>query len=303
MTMSEQNVMSSATPLVSVLIPTYNRADFILEAIDSVLAQDYPAVEILVVDDGSTDNTAELLQPYVESGRIRFFQQPNQGQSVARNLALKESRGEFICFLDSDNRWLPGKLKRELEVFAQYPDTDIVYGDDIQIDEQGREISRRNMRRYSGRITPYLFRDNCVSMNTTMVRRRCFDEMGGLEVGRRAADDYELWLRFSARYTFRYVPEFFAEYRVMADQISSNKDRRFASNEQILRNFQQRFPEAMSPAEFRRGWSHFFTRKGRHYASIGNRAQALKDYGRALAAWPLHRAPWRALAKLALAGR
>ena len=287
-------------PLISVIIPTFNRASFISEAIDSVLQQSYQKIELLVVDDGSTDNTAEIMSRYTADPRVRFFQQPNQGQSVARNLALQYAKGEFICCLDSDNRWLPGKLEKSLAVFKQHPEVDIVYGDIVTIDENGDEITRQNMPRYSGRITKYLFRDNCVSINTSMVRRKCFDEMGGMEVGRRRADDYELWLRFSTRYQYFYLPEYLAEYRVMKDQISTDKNGRFQSNEEILRNFQKAFPTALTPDEFKEGWCRFYTRKGRYLASVGRLKDAFREYRRALRHKPTDKAPWRALARLAV---
>src|SRR5690554_967859 len=295
--------LQNPNPLISVVIPTYNRADFLKEAIDSVLAQTYPNFEILVVDDGSTDNTRDILKEYSQEPRFRYFYQKNQGQSVARNYALSEARGDFVCFLDSDNRWLPYKLEVSLQAFRDHPDVSIVYGDIITINEKGQEVSRQNMRRYSGRITPYLFQDNCVSMNTSMTRRQCFNEMGGLEVGRRAADDYELWLRFSARYKFLYIREFLAEYRVMENQISSNKDRRFQSNREIMENFVRRFPDALTPAEQKEGWCRFHVRKGRYHASVGELAKAAQEYWQALGYQPFSKTPWRAVARLALLQR
>lgn|SRR5690554_122731 len=295
--------LQSQNPLVSVVIPTFNRADFIREAVESVLAQTYPNFEILVVDDGSTDDTREVLKAYSQEPRLRYFYQENQGQSVARNYALSEARGDFVCFLDSDNRWLPHKLEVSLQAFQENPDVSVIYGDIITINEKGEEISRHNMRRYSGRITPYLFQDNCVSMNTSMTRRQCFSEMGGLEAGRRAADDYELWLRFSARYKFLYISDFLAEYRVMENQISSNKDRRFQSNREIMENFVRRFPQALTPAEQREGWCRFHIRKGGYHASVGELTNAAKEYWIALGYKPFSQAPWRAVAKLALLQR
>ena len=92
--------MSVENPLVTIITPTYNRSEFILEAVESVIKQSYPHFEFLIVDDGSTDNTVELLQPYLKDERVRLFQQENRGQSVARNVALAEAAGEFICFLE-----------------------------------------------------------------------------------------------------------------------------------------------------------------------------------------------------------
>lgn len=289
-----------ANPLISIITPTYNRADFIEQAVDSVLGQTYANFELLIVDDGSTDNTRELLAPALEDPRVYYFHQENQGQSVARNLALSHAKGDFVCFLDSDNYWPTGKLEHQVELFRQHPDYDVIYGDIIVIDEKGEEVSRKNMKRYSGHIARYMIRDNCVSMNTAMARRRCFNELGAMSGERRVADDYDLWLRFSARFRFLYVPEFFAYYRVMDDQISSDKTRRFDSNWRIITDFRQEFPDAMSEQEFDSGFAAFHSRKARYLASQGSRGEALAEMLKALRLQPLRRASWRSLAAVLL---
>lgn len=287
-------------PLISIITPTYNREDYIAQAIESVLVQSYPHFEMIIVDDGSTDDTKNLLRRFQGDSRIRYSYQKNQGQSVARNKGLSVAQGDYICFLDSDNYWFSNKLEKSLKAFSENPKIDIVYGDIVTVDEQGNELTRDNMRRYSGEITRYLLRDNCVSMNTAMVRQRCFGELGGLDTSCKVADDYEMWLRFSAKYTYLYLHEYLAYYRVMRNQISSNKDKRFLYNEKILRNFQQRFPQAVSPEVFQEGWCYFFTRKGRYHAQVGQFGLATKNYLKALQCQPLSKVPWRAIAKLML---
>ena len=292
--------MENKGPRVSIVTPTYNRADFLGEAIDSVLAQTYDQFEMIIVDDGSTDGTRELIERYADDPRIRYLYQENQGQSVARNWGIAESNGEFVCFLDSDNAWFPDKLARSIEVFEADPSVDVVYGDNVIINEQGEEISRQNMRRYSGYITGELLKDNCVSMNTTMTRRQCFEVMGGFNPKDPVADDYGLWLRISTRYTFQYVPALFGKYRVMANQISSNKDKRFQSNERILTEFVRDFPQAVSKSVARRGMSFFYTRKARYEHSVGRSAAAWKTCLHAAWLFPFWQGPWRVMAVLLL---
>ncbi|MBY6032512.1 glycosyltransferase [Marinobacter daepoensis] len=292
--------MSVKKPLISIITPTFNRAEFIVEAVESVMAQSYPHFEFLIVDDGSTDNTVELLQPFLEDNRVRLFQQENQGQSVARNVALAESSGDFICFLDSDNYWPLDKLENQLRLFDEHPGVDILYGDNVIIDEHGKEVSRKNMTRYSGKIAACMIRDNCVAMNTTMARRRCFDEMGGMSGKRRVADDYDLWLRFSAKYEFRYEPEYWAWYRVMDDQISSDKTRRFQVNENIIRDFRRDYPEALSSKEFDQGFAYFYVRKGRYLGSVGEKRAGLGEIMRALRYAPTEFNVWRAFLAVTL---
>ncbi|WP_226596280.1 glycosyltransferase family 2 protein [Marinobacter nauticus] len=290
----------SSNPLVSVITPTFNRADYLPFAVESVLSQSVPDFELIVIDDGSTDGTAELTERYLADSRIRYLKQENQGQSVARNRGIAEARGQFICFLDSDNAWVSTKLKTSLKAFEEHPEADIVYGDFITIDGEGHEHGVNRMARYSGRITPQLLRDNFVSMNTTMTRKRCFDEMGGFDSADRLAEDYGLWLRFSTRYQFLYVPAVLGYYRVMENQISSDKESRFRANEQLVQSFLKAYPSAVTRGEARRGLSYFFIRKGRYEYSAGQRRQAFRSLLRSLSKDPFWMGPWRFAVKMLL---
>jgi len=285
-------------PLVSVITPTYNRSEFIEETVKSVLGQTMEDFEFLIIDDGSYDDTKSVLDSYLADDRIRYFYQENQGQSVARNIGLKNSRGRFICFIDSDNVWLPDKLAVQISMMQDNPSVDVIYGDCILIDKQSREVGVKNIRRYSGHIAPQMLKDNCVSMNTAMARRQCFDELGGMNGKRRVADDYDLWLRFSAKYKFLYVPEYFAKYRVMDDQISSDKRRRFEANERIIHDFLQEFPEAVTARQAKDGLATFYARKARYYATISERRTALESVFRSLMCQPFGLAPWRSLVRV-----
>ena len=294
--------MTEKIPRVSVITPTFNRAGFIEEAVASVLAQTVSDFEMLIVDDGSTDNTREVLEPYLEDGRVRYFYQENQGQSVARNRGLVESRGQYLCFIDSDNAWETDKLERQLTFMDEHPEVDVVYGDIITIDEGSHEIGRDNMSRFSGQITGSLLRDNFVSINTSMVRRHCFDQMGGFNEKDRLAEDYDLWLRYSTRFNFHYLPGYFARYRVMADQISSDKTARFWANERTLQKFLDTFGYSVSWGEKRRGWSVFCARRSRYLNSTGKRDAAFNDALRSIAQWPFQSTGWRALFRVAVPG-
>jgi len=290
-----------SNPRVTVITPTYNREKFLPEAIDGVLAQTFGDFELIVVDDGSTDNSREILEAYqARDSRIRTFWQENQGQSVARNVALAEARGAFICFLDSDNYWPAEKLQQQITLFDENPSVDVIYGDIITVDEDGREHTRLNMTRHSGHIAKWMLRDNCVSMNTAMARRECFDQMGGMSGQRRVADDYDLWLKFSARYQFLYVPKFWAFYRVMDDQISSDKTARFDSNEAIIHNFRKNYPDAVTQQEFDAGFAVFYVRKARYLASVGRKKEAYGELAKALGYRPFGKVVWRGVAAVTL---
>ena len=290
-------------PLVSVITPTFNRADFVGECIESVLGQTYPNLEHLLVDDGSTDNTQEIVERYLPDQRLRFARQANSGQATARNMGLGMARGEYICFLDSDNVWKLDKIERQLKLMQQHPAVDVIYGNQEVIDEDGNILpmpEHKRMKRYSGRITDKLLLDNFVSFNTAMIRRRCFDKVKGFDQSVRAGDDYDLWLRFSAHFEFLHVPEIFGQYRVMKNQISTDKERRFNSNKAMLERFIAAHPELVDEAQQRFVWSRFHVRRGRTRASAGRKADAFNDYLTALRLKPFSAAPWRALARLTI---
>jgi glycosyltransferase involved in cell wall biosynthesis len=253
---------------------------------------------LIIVDDGSKDNTKTLIDTYsVKDNRIKYYFQENQGQSIARNKALSVASGEFICFLDSDNYWTKDKLEKSIIAFNKYPDADILYGDCITIDEQGHELHRNNMRRHSGKVAHLLLKDNFVSMNTTMTRKECFLELGGMSGKRRVADDYDLWLRMSSRYNFQYIPEYLAYYRVMENQISSNKKLRFDTNEQIILDFISAYPMSITEKEKQEGLAAFYSRKARHYASE-NKRESYSAIKKAFKTSPLSLNVWRSFAKV-----
>ncbi|MGC8121911.1 glycosyltransferase [Marinobacter sp. VGCF2001] len=292
---SHELYRSALQPLISIITPTYNRERTIAQAVESVLAQSYERWELLIIDDGSEDGTREQLSGYLDDARVQYHFQENQGQSVARNRGLRYARGEYICFLDSDDLWVPEKLERQEALMKAYPDVDVLHSDEIMIDEQGHELSRKNMRRYSGKIARQMLVDNSVSINTVMARRECFDAMGGFSGRYGVADDYDIWLRFSSRYTFFYVPEYWGYYRVMPDQISSNKVRRFEANESIILDFIKAYGEVLEPWEIRWGLARFYCRKARYFAAAGQRATAWGALGRAARFAPLDFAVWRSL--------
>lgn len=287
-------------PRVTVVVPTYNRECFIALAVESVVNQSVQDWELIIVDDGSTDQTTALLDSWLTDPRIHYLYQSNQGQSAARNRGLAAVNSDYIGFLDSDDIWLSDKLEKQLAIFDRCAGVDIVHGDEIVIDEVGRVLSKQNMARYSGFITPQLLSDNCVSMTTALVRRGCFEEMGGFDESDRVAEDYELWLRFSTRYRFYYEPGYVTLYRSMADQLSTDTRLRLQANEHILNTFLNRFPSAVTPAERRTGLSRFHTRKARYLASAGCRAEAIRAIFEAFCLKPFDRGVWRGMYRVCL---
>ncbi len=185
-------------PLVSVIIPTYNRGWIIKEAIDSVLAQDYRDFELIVVDDGSTDNTPEVLDAY--RGTIKVFRQENKGVSAARNRGIAEASGRFIAFLDSDDLWLPQKLSRQVEFFNTTPDALICQTEEVWIRSGVRVNPKKRHQKPSGMIFEPSLALCLVSPSAVMIRRSLLEIVGNFDETLPACEDYDLWLRISCRF-------------------------------------------------------------------------------------------------------
>lgn len=185
-------------PLVSVIIPTFNRGWILKEAIDSVLAQNFEDFELIVIDDGSTDNTQPILNSYKND--ITAFTQNNKGVSAARNMGITLSSGRFIAFLDSDDLWMQNKLSTQVDFFNENHDALICQTDEIWIRNNVRVNPKRRHKKLSGMIFEHSLDLCMVSPSAVMIRRKLFDKVGLFDEDLPACEDYDLWLRISCRY-------------------------------------------------------------------------------------------------------
>jgi glycosyltransferase involved in cell wall biosynthesis len=204
---------------VSVIIPTYNSAAFLLQTVDSILNQTYGDVELFVIDDGSTDNTRQILEPYL--GRLTYLYQENQGESTARNEGVRLSHGEYVAFLDSDDYWLPEKLEREVKFLDAHPETVLVYAQNYVINRAGERIRFRG-NEIMGDGTPgvqpvfdRLVLDNLiVTPGVVLVRRSALEQTRGFDGSIQYGEDWDLWLSLAVLGPFGYIPEPATCYRI-----------------------------------------------------------------------------------------
>jgi glycosyltransferase involved in cell wall biosynthesis len=185
-------------PLISVIIPTYNRGWIIKEAIDSVLAQDYVNFELIVVDDGSTDDTHDILNSYQKNFLV--LRQNNKGVSAARNRGFAAASGRFIAFLDSDDIWLPQKLSQQVDFFQSNPDALICQTEEIWIRNNVRVNPKKRHKKPSGMIFEPSLSLCLVSPSAVMIKKNLFEEVGLFDETLPACEDYDLWLRVSCRH-------------------------------------------------------------------------------------------------------
>jgi glycosyltransferase involved in cell wall biosynthesis len=197
-------------PLVSIVTPSLNAAPFIEETIESVLAQDYPRIEYIVMDGGSTDGTLEILERY--RGRLQYSVQKDEGTADAVNSGFRRSRGGIFAWLSADDVYLPGAVSRAVSRFSVEPDAAVVYGEGYWIDEKGGVIGG-----YPTKIPfdPTMFAGECcVCQPCCFIRRDAFESVGMLDARLHSAFDYDLWMRLARDYRFFAVPEYFASSRM-----------------------------------------------------------------------------------------
>ncbi len=193
-------------PIVSVVIPTSNRAAFLREAIASVLVQTFSDFELIVVDDGSTDDTPTLFDT-VHDGRVRFLRQDNSGVASARNRGAALARGTYLAFLDSDDLWEPRKLEVQLAFHREMSRSVLSQTEEMWV-RRGRRVNpRQKHTKRSGWIFEHCLPLCIVSPSAVMMEREIFDELGGFDERFPACEDYDLWLRAALRYEIHTLPE------------------------------------------------------------------------------------------------
>jgi glycosyltransferase involved in cell wall biosynthesis len=206
----------SPTGTVSVIIPAYNAARYITDAIESVLGQSYPPSEVIVVDDGSTDETVEIVRRYGD--RIILLQQCNRGPAAARNAGIGRASGEFIAFLDADDVWTSRNLELQVGMLTEHPEYVLTYGHVRRFTgSPSPEIYRATPCNNSwpqGDVSVALIRDTIWATCAAVVRRRVLTRTGGFDEALRIGEDYDLWLRIAAVGPVGYVPYYVAAVRL-----------------------------------------------------------------------------------------
>jgi len=230
-------------PKVSIIIPAFNQARFLGAAIESALRQTFSDLEVVVVDDGSTDETRQVAAGFGD--RIRYIRQDNTGLPGARNQGIRESSGEYLCFLDSDDFYHPDKLQRQVELLDGDPELGFVYCDIVTTDEAGQPLPEQPSvnsatRQMSGNIFQTLMLAGYFPPHTVMIRRTVLEAVGHFDLNLGGHADYELWLRTSAAgHKACFIPERLAYYRTYATSMSKDgqhmADTRLATFQKLCR--------------------------------------------------------------------
>lgn len=293
--------MTRREPTTSVVVTCYNYGHYLAQCLDSVLTQAGADFEIIVIDDGSTDHTAEVMKGYAEVPAIRYVYQVNSGQARAKNHGIELARGRFVAFLDADDAWTPGKLEQQIPLFADDA-VGVVYSRARFIDGQGRTLdivpSAPYLKPRRGWVTQHLFMDNFVPFSSSIVPRRALEQSGGFDESLKMGIDWDLWLRLSTQYAFDFVDQPLLLYRMgHSGQMSKNAQERQKCADRIMRKFQQRFPGAVSAETVRKAAYYTACNRGYYYAKI-DRRKSLRYYLDAVKIQPFKRTAPIGLLKL-----
>jgi glycosyltransferase involved in cell wall biosynthesis len=281
---------------------TYNMGLYVEQAVNSVLGQDYPAIEVIVVDDGSTDHTPAVLNQFADDPRVKVIRQDNAGQTVAKNRGLQAAQGKYIGFCDADNLWMPGKLALQVPLLETRGELAISYGDIQFIDGNNNDLPTPKVKRYSGKITGRLLIDNFVTFNTVLMPKQILKEAGGFDESLRMGIDYDLWLRLSVKYPFQYSAQSMVRYRIWGRQMSNRMEERFDNCFRLLERFLELESGSVNSTEVALGWAHTYVSRGRWRALQGDYRRALIDYAKAFGYRPGDLRLWKSVARL-LVGR
>jgi glycosyltransferase involved in cell wall biosynthesis len=225
---------------VDIIIPAFNAARFLPFSLESVVSQTFDDWRILLVDDGSTDNTAEAVAPFLDrlGSKIRYIKQENRGLPAARNTAIRASTAEFLALLDADDVWLPCRLSESLKILRERPQVGLVYGLITGIDQDNRPgiTWEGNLSDADGHIAPQVYmRKVELPCPTITFRRKCVDEVGFFDETMRATEDRDLWLRIALRYEVGFVPKVLAYYRLSPNSMSTDPQRMLQAQLKFIR--------------------------------------------------------------------
>lgn len=282
---------SNSTPLVSVIIPAYNAENFIAKTLESVLSQTYQNMEVLVIDDGSQDTTAKIVESIAQKdSRVTLLKQENLGVAAARNTGINNSIGEFIAPLDADDIWYPQNLEKQVQCLLQAEQSvGLVYSWSVDINEEDKLTGDFRASNIEGDVFKTLLCHNFLgNASSTLIRRSCVEKIGGYSTQLKAQDaqgceDWDFYLRIAEYYEFRVVPEFFIGYRKIANTMSGDYKKMAKSHDLMLKEVQPRHPD-ISQGLYQLSKSSFYMYLARQTSIYDNHHQTLYWLSQALKA-------------------
>ena len=286
----EQPQLTTNLPLISVIIPAYNAEKFIERTLQSVLAQTYRNIEVIVVNDGSVDQTAATVRSIIQQDqRVILLQQPNSGVAAARNLAIENSTGELIAPIDADDIWYPENLEKQVQCLLEADSSvGLIYSWSVDIDENDLLIGAFRAAKIEGDVYLTLLCHNFLgNASASMFRRECLDQVGNYDremkkQNGQGCEDWDLYLRIAEKYQFRVVTKFLVGYRKPSESMSRDYTTMARSHKLMLQTVQQKYPAIsayvyrLSKSNFYMYFAHQSSRAGNHKKTFFWLFQALK---------------------------
>ncbi len=295
--------MGAHDQLVSVVIPVFNGAAFVAKAVASVRAQTVKEVEILVVDDGSTDGTQGILDELQQTMGITWYQQPHGGPARSRNRGIEASRGEFIALLDCDDTWLPEKLEAQLAVMRSRPEVGVVHTDYEVVGQDGNTLERVQARRSAEPLVHAFVGGHAALPSTLLIRRKLLEKVGSLNPELYSSEDSDLTIRLYAVTAFECVDRVLVRklqrgrgYRDMAFDEATHREKILSSREKFLNKLEQGKPlTASQRAALGREWANYFLARGNFAERSRQRVGARHFYWKAIRSAPTRLRPYTRL--------
>jgi glycosyltransferase involved in cell wall biosynthesis len=238
--------MRQESPLISVIIPTYNRAGCIKRAVNSVLAQTYTNLEVIVVDDGSEDNTESVVAS-MPDGRVRYVRQDaNRGAAAARNAGVRYAEGELIAFQDSDDYWYPDKLEKQMDYWEKHPEYGMIYGTYIRRLGNGHDFAvpeECERETVEGNIFEHLILDNSIGAPTMILKKEAFMEVGGFDETMSCLEDWDFAVKFALKYSIGFVKEPVMDALRVDEGVSNHKGEFYLNRCKIIGRYRQEMME------------------------------------------------------------
>jgi glycosyltransferase involved in cell wall biosynthesis len=267
-------------PKVSVIIPTYNRAEVLRSAIESAINQTFNDIEIIVCDDKSTDNTREVVRS-IPDGRIKYIlNNGKKGPSATRNAAILVSRGKYITFLDDDDEWVPNKLQKQVELLDKCPENICgIYSNRLVKDRSNNHIISTNpqVKKLRGNLLYQLAIGNPIHTSTVLLRKLCFDEIGIFDETMSYMEDRDLWIRLSMKWNFEYIDEpLTIAFVHQQGHLSENLGGQTSGRGKLLQKYNDLFKRD------RKTWSKMHLLQGAQYCQLKNMKKGRKNIFKAI---------------------
>ena len=261
------NCYKMLNPLVSIIIPAFNAEKFVCEALESVFTQSYGPIEVIVVDDGSTDKTAEVVKSYqtrrINKERLIFIHQQNAGPSAARNAGINVAKSKYIAFLDSDDIWTKDKLLRQIQLMETHPDTGLLFGDTRRFsrdnilisslfEQKGYDLDFFGENFYlKHAYNKILTNGNFITTGTVILKRKCLEHVGYFDENLRYSEDMDLWLRIAVRYPIAYSTDLYMLRRIHEHNVSENIEAMYLGFITVMQKHWEHYPDAIRQNEIK----------------------------------------------------